>query len=100
MKHHIALANGSSWPVLGKCVLHIDVPILCRCSMIIKLLSSLLTILFHKHTKHIEVDCHFIRDFLLIFQTIVGTEQSPKVLFVNIFTGLSRYSSYWATDCH
>ena len=28
MKHHIALANGSSGLVLGKCVLHIDVPTL------------------------------------------------------------------------
>ena len=48
--------------------------------------------------------CFLIKDsfrtFFLITQTIAVTEWSLNLLFVFIFTGLSRVSSYWAIDCH
>ena len=62
---------------------------LCQCTMIIKPPFSSQIISFHKHTKHVEIDCYVVHD-----RVLVGLISSPHIgisgQLADIFTkGLS-----------
>ena len=52
---------------------------------------------FHKHTKHIEVDCHFIRECIL--SGIITQQYTPHEQLVDIFTKALRHHQFHYLLC-